>query len=64
MVFFAIVACLDPALSWLTAAANLRNSAFLFSFGKNFPEFCEFAAAVCQLSSRCRHATIAKKTIF
>ena len=63
MVVFAIVACLDPAQSWRTAAANSRNAAFLFSFGKNFPEFREFVAAVSQLSSRCRHATIAKTTI-
>ena len=50
MVFFAIVACLDLAHSWLTAAANSRKSAILFSFGKNFPEFHEFAAASANLA--------------
>ena len=64
MVFFAIVACPDPAQRPLIAEAKSRNSAFLFSFGRNCPEFRDFAAAVSRLSAGSRHATIAKKTIF
>ena len=46
MVFFAIVACPDPAQRPLIAEAKSRNSAFLFSFGRNCPEFRDFASAV------------------
>ena len=63
MVCFAIVACPDPALCPLTAEAKSQNSAFLFSFGRNCPEFRDFAAAVSQGSVGFRHATIAQRTI-
>ena len=63
MVSYAIVARLDPALRPLTAAAKSRNSAFLFSFGRNCPEFRNFASAVSGPSVGSGHATIAKKTI-
>ena len=63
MVCFAIVACLDPAQSWLTEAAISWNSGFLFSFGKDCPEFRKIAAAVSQLCAGSRHATIAKQAI-
>ena len=63
MVFFAIVACPDPAHRQLTAEAKSRNSAFLFSFGRNCPEFRDFAAAISGRSAGSAHATIAKKTI-
>ena len=64
MVFFAIVACLHLELSWLTEAANSRNSGkFLPKLNKN-AEFREFADAVSQLSAGSRHATIAKKDHF
>ena len=45
MVSYAIVARLDTTLRLLTAAEKSRNSAFLFSFGRNCPEFRDFAAA-------------------
>ena len=60
MVCFSIVACLDPALRPLTAEAKSRNSAFLFSFGRNCPEFHDFASAVSGCSAGSEHATIAK----
>ena len=63
MVFFAIVACPDPAQRPLTAEAKSRNSAFLFSFGRNSPEFRDFAAAINVLCAESGHATIAKHTI-
>ena len=63
MVCFAIVVCPDPALRPLIAEAKSRNSAFLFSFGRNCPEFRDFAAAVRRRSAGSGHATIAKHTI-
>ena len=63
MVSYAILACLDPALRPLTAAAKSRNSAFLISFGRNCPEFHDFTAAVSGRSAGSGHATIAKHTI-
>ena len=59
MVSYAILARLDPALRSLTAAAKSQNSAFLFSFGRNCPEFRDFAAAVSGRSAGSRRATIA-----
>ena len=59
MVSYAILARLDRALRPLTAAAKSRNSAFLFSFGRNCPEFCDFAAAVSERSAGSSRATIA-----
>ena len=59
MVSYAIVARLDPALSPLTSAAKSRNSAFLLSFGRNYPEFRDFAADVSRRSAGSRRATIA-----
>ena len=63
MVFFAIVACPDPALRPLTAAAKSRNSGqFLPKLNKN-AEFRDFAFAVRERSAGSGHATVAKKTI-
>ena len=59
MVSYAIVARLDPTLRLLTAAEKSRNSAFLFSFGRNCPEFRDFAAAVSVRSAGSRRATVA-----
>ena len=59
MVPYAILARLDPTLRPLTAAAKSRNSAFLFSFGRNCPEFRDFAAAVSERSAGSRRAKIA-----
>ena len=58
MVFFAVVACPDPAQHPLTAEAKSRNSAFLFTFGSYCPEFCDFAAAVSEYSAGSGYATI------
>ena len=51
MVSYAIVARLDTAVRPLRAAAKSLNSAFLFSFGRNCPEFRDFAAAVSERSA-------------
>ena len=59
MVFFAIVACPDPALHLLTAEAKSRNLAFLFSFGRNCPEFRDFDSAISGRSVGSRRATVA-----
>ena len=64
MVCFAIVACPDPALRPLTAAAKSRNSGqFLPKLNKN-AEFRDFASAISGRSEGSGHATIAKHTIF
>ena len=63
MICFAIVACPDPALCQLTAAAKSRNSGqFLPKLNKN-AEFRDFASAVSGRSAESGHATITKKTI-
>ena len=63
MVFFAIVACPDPALRPLTAEAKSRNSGqFLPKLNKN-AEFRDFASAISGRSAGSGHATIAKHTI-
>ena len=63
MVCFAIVACPDPALRPLTAAAKSRNSGqFLTKLNKN-AEFRDFASAISGRSARSGHARIAKHTI-
>ena len=59
MEYFAIVACADPTLRPLTAAAKSRNSGqFLPKLNKN-AEFRDFAAAVSGRSAGSRHAKIA-----
>ena len=63
MVSYAIVARLDPTLRPLTAEEKSRNSAFLFSFGRNCPEFRDFVSAISGRSAGSGHATIAKHTI-
>ena len=63
MVSYVIVDRLDPAIHPLITAAKSRNSAFLFSFGRNCPEFRDFAAAVSGRSAGSGHVTIAKHTI-
>ena len=63
MVFFAIVACPDPAHRPLTAEAKSRNSGqFLPKLNKN-AEFRDFASAVKGRCAESGHSTIAKKTI-
>ena len=63
MVFFAIVACPDPAHRPLTAEAKSRNSGqFLPKLNKN-AEFRDFASAISGCSVGSGHATIAKHTI-
>ena len=63
MIFFPIVACSDPALRPVTAAAKSRNSGqFLLKLNKN-AEFRDFASAISGRSAGSGHATIAKHII-
>ena len=60
MVYFAIVACLDPVIRKPKVAAISRNLGQCLPKLKKNPEFREIAATVFLLCAVSRHATIAK----